>query len=427
MTGLAILISFLVLVMLGVPLGVSMGLPSVVYILSKGIPLSILAQRMVNSINSYPLLAVVLFIFVGNLMNTSRITDRLFNAVKLFVGSIRGGLAHVNVLGSLVFAGMSGAALADVGGLGNVEIKAMKDQGYKLETALAITLASATIGPIFPPSIPLIIYATVAEVSGVKLLIAGIVPALLITICLMIAIALIAKRENFPKEKILLSRREKAKTLVLAFPALIFPFLLTGGLLSGLFSPTEMSGMAVVYTIILGVGIYRELDFKSFWRMARETVLSTANIMFIISVAAVFGWVLAVEQVPQQMTAFLLGISSNRYVLLLIVNLLLLIVGMFMESNAAILIFTPLIAPALLSVGVDPVHLGIVVVLNLMIGLLTPPVGMSLYMGSIVSGLPFEKVTRATLPWVIPLMVALLIVTFFPSISTWIPNLVFIH
>jgi len=424
-SGFQIIGLFLLLSLLGVPLAVSMGLSAVAYIVIAGIPLATIAHRMGNALNSFPLLAVVLFIFVGSLLNATGITHRLYEAAKLVVGRVRGGLAYVNVLANLVMAGISGAALADIGALGNIQIKAMKEQGYKEEMAASITVAAATLGPIFPPSIPLIIYASVAEVSGIKLLIAGIVPALVITLCLCVQVWYFARKHNFPRETHVRPWRERVRTALVALPALATPAILVGGLLFGWFGPTELAGFTVFYALLLGSVVYKELTWARLLAGARDTVRATATIMFIVSSAAIFAWVLTVEQVPAQMSELLLGFSKDPVVLLLLVNVILLIVGMFMESIAAIMVMTPLLVPPLYAAGVDPVHLGVVVVLNLMIGLLTPPVGMSLYMVSIISNVTFSRMARVIWPFLVPLLVSLLIVTLVPSISTWLPDLMF--
>ena len=425
MSGFHVIGLFLLLGLLGVPLAVSMGLSAVTYIVVAGIPLATIAHRMGNAINSFPLLAVVLFIFVGSLLNATGITHRLYEAAKLVVGRVKGGLAYVNVLANLVMAGISGAALADIGALGNIQIKAMKEQGYKEEVAASITVAAATLGPIFPPSIPMIIYASVAEVSGIKLLIAGIVPALVITLCLCVQVWYFARKYNFPRETHVQPWRKMIRTALVAVPALATPVLLVCGLLFGWFGPTELAGFTVFYALFLGSVVYKELTWQRLLAGARETVRATATIMFIVSSAAIFAWVLTVEQVPAQMSELLLGFSKDPVVLLMLTNVILLVVGMFMESIAAIMVMTPLLVPPLYAAGVDPVHLGVVVVLNLMIGLLTPPVGMSLYMVSIIANVSFSRMARVIWPFLVPLLVALLIVTLVPTISTWLPDLMF--
>ena len=311
MNGLEVIGLFLVLIFLGIPLAVSMGLSAATYILVTGVPLATLAHRMGNAVNSFPLLAVVLFIFVGSLLNATGMTQRLYAAARMIVCRVRGDLAYVNVLANLVMAGISGSAIADVGALGNVQIKAMKEQGYSEEFAACITVTAATIGPIFPPSIPMIIYATVAETSAVKLLIAGMVPALVIAFCLCIQIWYYSRKYDFPKDTQVIPWKEKLRTVVIAFPAFSTPALLVAGLLLGWFGPTELAAFTVFYAIFLGKVVYRELTWKKLIESARETVRTTAIIMFIISSAAIFAWVLTVEQVPDQMSSLMLGISKN--------------------------------------------------------------------------------------------------------------------
>ena len=356
-------------------------------------------------------------------MNTGGITGRLFKFARMLVGHRKGGLAHVNILASLIFSGISGAALADIGGLGNIEIKAMKDQGYDAGDAAAITVASATIGPIFPPSIPLIIFATVAEVSAVKLLIAGIIPALLMTALLVVVVTIIAHVKDYPSDTERYSFKQILNNFIKAFPALATPILLIGGLLSGWFSPTEIASVTVAYSIFLGIVVYKELNPRKIFSIAIESIRSSAVVLFVIGCASVFAWALTVEQIPVIMANFLTGISSNPVILLLLVNVLLLLIGMIMDTIAAILVITPIIYPCLMAAGVDPVHLGIVVVLNLMIGMLTPPVGMSLFMVSNVAEQPVERVIKKVVPYFIPLIISLILVTLIPALSTFLPSL----
>nr|MDW8081804.1 TRAP transporter large permease [Candidatus Calescibacterium sp.] len=425
MVGLTVLVVFVVLICLKVPVAVSMGLCAAGYLLCKDLPISVLAQRMVNAISySYPLLAVPLFIFVGYLMNELDLSTKLFEFVKLFIGRIRGGLAYVNVLASLIFAGISGAALADIAGLGNIEMKAMLDEGYSKEDAACVTAASATIGPIFPPSIPLIVYATVAEVSGIKLLMAGVFPGILVALLLMLLVAILAPKRNYPVSQIALPKREKARRLITSLPIVFLPFLLLIGLLSGYFGPTELGAMAVGYSLLLGI-IYKTFAWEKLRKAIKQTAHSVSAIMLTVAAASVFSWVLTVEQVPSYLTSVFLGISQNKYVLLLLINVLLLLIGTIMESMSAILVITPIIAPMLTEVGVHPLQLGIIVVLNLMIGLLTPPVGLSLYAMTTVSGLPFHKFCKAIVVWMIPLLLALGLVTLVPHLSIWLPEFVF--
>ncbi len=424
MMSFALLALLLVMMTMGMSIAVSMGLSAALVILYNGLSLTVVAQRSINALDSLPLLAVPMFIFAAALFGASGITKYLFELIRLLVGRIRGGLGHVTVLANLVFSGISGAALADIGALGGTQIKLMREQGYDDEFAAGITMAAATIGPIFPPSIPLIIFAAAAEVSAVKLLLAGAIPALVIAALLMAHIALSARRRNLPRDT---EKREPGRLLratIKALPALLAPVILIGGLISGFFGPTEVAGITVLYALILGVFVYRELTWTGVVAAARETVHSTASVLFIVASAALFAWVLTIDQVPMRATEFLLGLSKSPWMLLLLVNLILLVIGMVMESIAAILILAPILTPALAAAGVDPVHLGVVVVLNLMIGLLTPPVGMSLYMVSAIARMPLHRVVAGAIPFLWPLVGALLVVTFVPGLSTWLPNLI---
>ena len=425
MEGFILISVFLLLVLLRVPMAVCMGLTGGGYFLVTGMPPDIISQRMLNSLNSYTLLAVPIFILAGNLLNTAGISTRIFQFARAFFGRREGGLAQVCVVTNLIFSGVSGAALADLGALGNIEMKAMKEQGYRDEDGAAIAAATATIGPIFPPSIPLIIFAAVAEVSGVKLLISGVVPALIIVTMFMITISIMARVHGYPKDTVILSRREKWAITRDAFAALMAPVILLVGLLTGLFSPTEVAAVCAAYAVMIGIFVYHEMSWNGFVKMVRETARQTGSIMFIIAAAAIFSLSLTMANVPDQLNEFFLGFSKDPLVLLLMVNLLLLVVGMFMETIAALLILTPILVPTLAAVGVDPIHLGLVVVLNLMVGLLTPPVGMSLYLVSIMSGVPFPRVCKAMMPYYIPLFTTLALVTVFPALSVWLPNLLY--
>lgn len=424
MMSLTVLLLFLATMLMGLPIAVAMGLSAGVVVWWNDLPLAVIAQRTVNALDSTPLLAVPLFIFAAALFNAGGVTTHLFDLVRLIVGRIRGGLGHVSVLTSLIFSGMSGAALADIGALGGTQIRLMREQGYRDEFAAGITMASATIGPIFPPSIPLIIFASAAEVSAVKLLLAGVIPGLLITVLLMAQIAVMARLQNLPRDPIKTSLARVWRKALVALPALAAPVVLILGLVSGLFGPTEVAAVTVLYALLLGTVVYRELTWAKFVEAARETVRSTASVLFIVGSAALLAWVLTVDQVPTMATEFMPSLSTNPIVLLMIVNVILLFVGMVMESIAAILILAPILTPALLAAGVDPVQLGVVVVLNLMVGLLTPPVGMSLYMVSIVAKMPFHRVVAGAMPFLIALAASLLVVTLVPAVSTWLPNLV---
>lgn len=419
-----LLMLFALGLLIGAPVAVSLGLSAGLVILIHDLPVTVLAQRAVNTLDSSPLLAVPLFILAASLLGATGVTTHLFDLLRMLVGRIRGGMAHVNVLVSLIFSGMSGAALADIGALGGIQIRQMEHQGYSQRFASGITIAAATIGPIFPPSIPLIIFATAAEVSTIRALLAGVVPALVVAVALMIQVAVMARRHDLPRDDIRPTLPAIRRKTWISLPALLAPVLLVGGMISGFFGPTEAAGVTVAYAVLIGLLIYRSLTLEGFIGCTRETVLATANVLFVVAAAALFAWVLTMDRVPARAGAWLLEVSENPLVLLLILNLLLLVVGMFLEAIVAILIIAPIVTPALLQAGVPPEQLGVVFVLNLMLGLLTPPVGMSLYMVSIITKMPLQTVIRGVAPFYLSLFAALALVTLVPGLSTWLPNLV---
>ena len=419
--SLVAVVLFLLLVVMGLPIAMSMGVAAGTVIWWFDMPLAVVAQRTVNALDSTPLLAVPMFIFAAAIFNCAGITGQLFDFVRMIVGRIRGGLGHVTVITHLVFSGVSGAALADIGALGSIQIRMMREQGYDDEFSAGICMAASTLGPIFPPSIPLVIFAMAAEISPVKLLIAGILPSLIIAAFLMAMIALTARRGGLPRDDVVVTRERFLRQLWVSLPALLAPVVLIGGLVIGFFGSTEAAAVTVVYSILVGRFFYRKLSWSGFVEAARETVRSSASVLLIVGCAALFAWVLTIDRVPTRAAEFLLSLSRNPWVLLAIVNVLLLVIGMIMESLAAILIVAPIVTPALAAAGVDPVHLGIVVVLNLMIGLLTPPVGMSLYMVSHVAKMPLERVIAGAWPWIVCMMGSLIAVTYLPAASTWLP------
>jgi|SRR6056297_1552296 len=422
--GAVVILSFFFLFIIGMPIIIAIGLPSIVYLILNEVPISMVAKRMHFALDSFTLVAVPIFIFAGNIMNTTGITKRIFRFADSAVGRIPGGLAQVNIFASLIFSGMSGAALADVGGLGKIEIQAMKEKGFSNEYSGAVTCASATIGPIFPPSIPLVIYGSVASVSIVKLLIAGIVPAVLAVILLMITTVFLAYTKNLPRSERWPSIIETWNTFFPAFPALMAPVILVVGMLSGIFTATESASVTVFYMVLISLIFYKELTWKSLFQSAFETIKSSAAILIIIAVASLFGWILAVEQIPQMFSSSLLAISSNQIIMLIIINAILLLVGMFLDSTTATLLVIPIIAAPVIASGVDPVHLGIIAIFNLMIGLVTPPMGLSLFMISNIAGTKMSSIIKEMLPYFIPLFIMLAIITFIPEISLWLPGFI---
>ncbi|GHU25530.1 ABC transporter permease [Betaproteobacteria bacterium] len=420
--GLTVTLVFITLFLLGCPVVISILLPCLVYIFINELPLEMVAQRMQYALDSYTLAAVPLFILVGNLMNSSGITTRMFNFADKAVGRFPGGLAQVNIFASLIFAGVSGAALADVGGLGQVEIKAMKEKGFTTEYASAVTVASATVGPIFPPSVPMVLYGSIAGVSVMKLLLSGIMPALIAVAAMMALTAYLALKRKYPRAERWPTLNELWNTFYPALPALLTPAVLIFGMCSGVFTPTEGSCITVFYVLIISLA-YRELTSKGIVDAVVETIKSTCSVLIIVAAAALFGWILAAEQVPQMFSEFLLSISTNPLVLLAIFNLLLLFCGMLLDSTTSILLLVPIVIPPLVSVGIDPIHIGIIFVFNIMCGLITPPMGLSLFMVSKIANVSISAVVREVAPYYIPLGATLLIITYAPSFILWIPNL----
>lgn len=423
MMGYAMILAFVALFMAGFPVVYSILLPSIVYIVVEGLPLGLLTQRVTYALDSFPLVAVPLFIFVGNLMNHAGISDRIFRFANTAVGRVPGGLAQVNIFGSLVFSGMSGSALADIGGIGRIEIAAMKKEGYPVPFAAAVTSASAIVGPIFPPSIPLIVYGSVTSVSIVQLLIAGIMPAIVCVALLMLTVAIIGSRRGYPRAPRWSTPREIWRDMIPALPAIIAPVLMIGGMMTGIFTPTEAAAVTVVYVIAISALIYRELTISHVVEAAILTARNTSAILIIVAVAALFGWILAVEQIPQEFAKLVSGVSKDPLMLLLVVNMLMFVAGMFLDSTTATLLVVPIIAPPIVAAGVDPVHLGIVVIFNLMIGLLTPPMGLSLFLISDIAKISMKDLLRALMPFYLPLFGTLAIITFAEDITLWLPRM----
>jgi tripartite ATP-independent transporter DctM subunit len=423
MSGFLVILGFLVLFMLGFPVVLAIGLPSIVYLLLNDLPLQMMAQRALYALDSFPLVAVPVFLFVGSLMNSAGISRHIYRFADTAVGRLPGGLAQVNIFGSLVFAGMSGSALADIGGIGRIEIDAMKSKGFKPAFASAITSASAVVGPIFPPSIPLILYGTITGVSVIQLLLGGILPGLLCVAALMVMTAWLSVRRGYPRAERWPSLARLWADLLPALPALLAPVILIGGMLAGWFTPTEIAAVTVAYALLISALFYRELTWQRLLDAALETLRASAAILVIVAMAALFGWVLSVEQVPQGMTRLMLSISTDPMMLLLLANLLLLVVGMFLDSTTAILVIAPIIAKPLVAAGVDPVHLGMVVVFNLMIGLVTPPMGLALFLVADIAKVPMKDVLREMVPYYVPLVATLVLITLFPAITLWLPRL----
>jgi tripartite ATP-independent transporter DctM subunit len=414
---------FLLLLVIGVPVAISLAGSSLIYVMLEGVqPHLVVLHRMIGGIDSFPLLAIPFFIMAGSLMNSAGITNRIYDFALALVGWLKGGLGHVNVVGSVIFAGMSGTAVADAGGLGNIEIKAMRDHGYSVDFAVGITGASSTIGPIIPPSLPFVIYGVMANASIGKLFAAGVIPGLVMALTMMIMVTYYAHTRGWHRDA-KFSIVALWQTFKRAFLPLLTPIILVGGMTTGVFTPTEAAIAATAYAIVLGMGIYRTLSLKKLIKVSMETAETTALILLIVAGASIFGYLITLTKVTDNVSALVLSITTTPWIVLLLVNIFLLIVGCFMETIAAITILVPVLLPLMDKIGVDPVHFGLIMVLNLMIGLLTPPVGMVLYILARVAGISFERTTKACLPFLIPLLVSLALVTYWPRMVMFLPNL----
>jgi tripartite ATP-independent transporter DctM subunit len=406
---------------LRLPVYLAMGAASLVYFVQHQGTLVILAQRAALVLDSFPLVAIPLFMLAGRLMNEGGVTRRIYAFCHDLVGAVPGGLGHVNVAGSLVFSGMSGSALADLGGLGQLEIKAMLDAGYERRFTLGVTLASSILGPIIPPSIPAVIYALNADVSVTAMFLAGIGPGLVLAALLMAFVAIIAARRRFPREpwpgvpRVLRSGGA-------ALPALLAPVLLVGGMTFGVFTPTEAATAAVVYSLLIGLVVYRELRVADAVHATVAVARDVAGLTIIIAMGLVFGWILTVERVPQAMATTVLGFADRPALVLLAIDALLLLLGCFVEGAVLLLVLPPILVPALAGLGVDPVHFGIVFILAVGIGLFTPPVGMALYAVQRMTGSEFGEVAAAAAPWLLPLVAALVVVTLVPWVTLAVPR-----
>ena len=458
--------SFIGLMVLGVPIAMSLAGASILYVLFYGgIPDLMVAQRMLEGVNSFPLLAVPMFIMAGNLMNSCGITGRIYFFALSLVGWMKGGLAQVNIMGSLVFSGMSGTALADAAGIGTIEIKAMKEHGYPVEAAVGITAASATLGPIIPPSLPFVIYGMMANTSIGALFLGGLIPGLLMTLFMMVTVAWFARRRNWgavsPFSIKIFGAAGTEVLIVLAVPVSVYllvdagltinvavglclgallvldyllkfsavmslmtPVILIGGMTLGWFTPTEAACAAVLWSLFLGFVRYRTMTLRMLAKATMDTVETTASVLFIVTAASIFAWLLTVSQAAEAFATLILGVTQDKWVFLLLVNVLLLLVGCFLDTIAAMTILIPVLLPVALKLGVDPVHFGIIMTLNLMIGLLTPPLGMVLFVLARVSRLTVEQTTMSILPWTVPLFLSLATLTFVPELTLWLPKYV---
>lgn len=407
---------------IGLPVAVTLGFASFCYLLAADIPLVVMPQKMYAGIDVFVLLCIPGFILAGNLMNNGGITERIVRFANAIVGWIRGGLGLTNVAASMLFGGISGTAVADSASIGGVMIPGMKKAGYPADFSAAVTAASSTVGPIIPPSVPMIIVGALSGISVGQMFMAGAVPGILLGVAMLITTYIIASRKNFPRQK-WMGLGEVWRAFAGAFWALSMSTLIIVGMISGLMTPTETAIIACIYASIVGVFFYRELPVRAIPKIVIDSAVSSAAILVLVGFANVFGWILVSERIPQMIASAVLSITDNKYLVILLINILLLFVGMFMETIAALIIlFVPLLTLAQ-GVGVDPLHFATFAVLNLMIGLTTPPVGVCLFVCANIAELPLTAVIKAILPYLITNLIVLLLVSYIPEIATWLPKL----
>ncbi|RXG63213.1 TRAP transporter large permease [Candidatus Atribacteria bacterium 1244-E10-H5-B2] len=420
---LLLFILFLIFCFCGIPIAFSLGVSSLVYLLYQGISPILVDQKMFTGIDSFLLTAIPLFILAGNLMNSSGFTNDLIKFSELFVGRIRGGLAYVNIIVSMVLASMIGAGVADTAAVGSILIPGMIRAGYRKDFSTAVTVVSSTIGPIIPPSIAFIVYGSITGVSIGALFLAGIIPGIIMGILQMVVVYREDKKSPLPRieEKIIAS--EKAKIIKNSIFALMMPVIILGGILGGFVTPTEAAGIAAFYIFIIGVFVRQNISFKVFKSALIKTAITTGSVMILMGTAGMFSFILTTQLFPQKVVTAILAVTSNKIMTLLLINLALLICGMFLDVIPALLITTPIFLPLMVTMGISPLHYGAICVLNLVIGLITPPVGMCLFVGANIAKISIEKVSKSLIPFFISVLIALIMVTYWPAISVWLPTI----
>jgi tripartite ATP-independent transporter DctM subunit len=417
------LITIAIMYILGFPIYLGLLGASLIYIgLNPQLSMLIAMEKMLNAANSFTLLAVPFFIFAGQVMNTGGITSRIFKFTQALVGQFRGGLGYVNVVASIIFSGMSGSALADMGGLGLIEINAMREQGYDDDFSIGLTAASGIIGPIIPPSIPFVLFGAIANVSVGALFIGGIVPGLLMGVVLSVAVFIISKKRGYPAFK-RATLREIWDIFLASAPALMTPVIIIGGIWTGWFTPTEAAFVSVVYALLVAMLVYKDITIKHLPDIILSVIKMVAPTIIIVVTAALFGWIIIYEKVDQVFLQFLTSVTDSRTVVLLIINIILLLFGMFLDVASSMLILIPIFMPVIRAFGINPVHLGVFMVINQMIGLLTPPVGSGINILSTVCEKSFEETTKILIPWLVPLLITLFMVTYIPETVLFLPRL----
>ncbi len=415
---------FFLFLLLGMPIGFGLGVTGVLG-LFKSSPdlLSIAPSRFFEGINMFTILAMPFFIFAGEIMNKIGITDRIINLANVLVGHIKGGLAHANIVASIFFAGLTGAAVSDTAALGSILIPAMEEEGYHKEFAAAVTAASSIIGPIIPPSIIMILYGSIMGVSIAGMFAAGIIPGVLMGILLMIISYFISKKRDYPVQERDFSLPTLKKAFKDSIVAMIMPLIILGGILSGVFTPTEAASVAVFYAIVVGFLYFKTLKIKDLWEMLKKTSLLSGTILIIVASASILGWIITREQIPVQIANMILALTSNRIFILLIINVFLLIVGMFMDITAALIVLAPILAPLAINAGVNPLHFGIIMTINLNIGLMTPPLGACLYVACGIGDIKLEDISKEILPFIAVQFIFLMLITYIPDLVMLVPRL----
>jgi tripartite ATP-independent transporter DctM subunit len=416
------LLVFVLIFILRMPIALGMIAAAAAYLLVKGGDLSLVVNQIINTYyTNYVIIAVPLFIFTANVMNTGKVTDMIFNFANSLCGRMRGALGHVNVLASLIFAGMTGSAIADAAGLGKIEIDAMNKEGYDPSFSCAITAASATIGPIFPPSIPFVIYAMLSGTSVGALFMGGMIPAIILTIGLMVYVAIVARKRNYPKGKII-RLREFLTTTLKSIPALLTPLILLIGIYTGVMTPTEAGAIAGFYAILISVLAYRALGVKDFLKLVTGSIKDIGATSIMIGAAAIISYIVAREQIASNLGAWIISISSNKYFFLFLTNVVILVLGMFIDTSTIQLIFVPILIPVARTLGIDLIHFGVVVTFNMMVGLSTPPFGMLLFITAGISGTPLKNIVKEIIWPIIVMLAVLVILTYFPQTVIFIPK-----
>lgn len=410
-------------ILMNIPIAFSIGLASISAVLaSKGVPMMVIPQRMFYGLDTFTLISVPLFILAGRLMALGGVTRDLLNLANVFVGWMRGGLAYVNIVASMIFAGITGTAASDSSSIGSILVPAMIKKGYEKDFTVAVTATSSTIGIMIPPSVPMVLYGVAAGVSIGKLFMGGIIPGLLVGISLMAVTAVLARKRNYPAEA-RLPIKESVKIVLRGIPALMTVVIIIGGIVFGFFTPTEAAGIAVVYTLLLGIYYYKELHWKDVPGIIKEVASTMGLVSIMVAAATALGWVFANQGIPRMIGEFILSLTGNRFLIMLMINLLLLFVGTWMDLTPAVLVFAPILLPIATQIGIDPVHFGIIMVVNLGIGLFTPPVGICLFITCGIAKISITDTIKAFIPFFIVMIIILLIITYIPEVCMLLPNL----